>query len=130
MTLAIQGLGFDFPMQGHSSQPKYASKPFGEISDFVKQLTVDFSNYFVEKNKAQSNWVSTSTKDTAIVINGRFVSSNKVPDVRGLGLRDALFILENAGLKVKTYGRGKVKKQSLPVGRSYKKGERIVIQLS
>lgn len=46
MTLAIQGLGFDFPMQGHSSQPKYASKPFGEISDFVKQLTVDFSNYF------------------------------------------------------------------------------------
>lgn len=64
------------------------------------------------------------------MIRDRYIAINRIPDVRGLGLKDALFILENAGLRVKVYGRGKVRKQSLPVGQGFNKGERIVIELS
>lgn len=40
----------------------------------------------------------------------------QVPDVRGLTLRDALFLLENRGFRVLVEGRGKVKEQSVPPG--------------
>lgn len=40
-----------------------------------------------------------------------------VPDVTGMGARDAVYMLENAGIKVKLSGRGKVKSQSLMAGK-------------
>ena len=52
-----------------------------------------------------------------------------VPSVQGMGLRDALFLLENKGLKVSARGRGKVLAQSLPPGTSVKKGQVIYLQL-
>lgn len=43
----------------------------------------------------------------------RYVEKGHVPDVRGMRLRDALFILENLGLRVEFEGRGRVSMQSL-----------------
>lgn len=54
---------------------------------------------------------------------------NGVPDVKGYGLRDALFRLEQAGLKVRAKGTGSVSKQSLPPGTPFKRGECIEILL-
>ena len=52
-----------------------------------------------------------------------------VPDVSGMGARDAVFLLENAGLKVKISGAGKVVKQSLHPGVSAK-GQSIILYLN
>ena len=52
-----------------------------------------------------------------------------MPDLKGYGLRDAVFRLESMGLKVKREGTGYVKSQSIPVGRSVKRGETVVLQL-
>lgn len=52
-----------------------------------------------------------------------------VPDVRGMGLKEALFLLENAGLKVTFSGRGAVKEQSLKAGTRCNEGEKIEIKL-
>ena len=41
---------------------------------------------------------------------------DQVPDVRGLPLRDALFLLENRGFRVSIEGHGKVKAQSVAPG--------------
>ena len=40
-----------------------------------------------------------------------------VPDVSGMGARDAVYYLERAGIKVKLHGRGKVKSQSIQPGK-------------
>lgn len=58
------------------------------------------------------------------------LKSDQMPDVRGLSLRDALYVLENRGLKVKYTGRGKVKNQSLRPGSGIKKGQLITIELN
>lgn len=58
------------------------------------------------------------------------IPENAIPDVSGMGLRDALYILETAGLNVKVNGKGKVKHQSLAPGQKIKQGETIVIELS
>lgn len=56
--------------------------------------------------------------------------AGSVPDVRGMGLKDALYLLENAGLKVTIQGKGKVTSQSVDPGKSLQKGSTIAIQLS
>ncbi len=55
---------------------------------------------------------------------------NKVPDVKGMGLRDAIQILESNGLSVKATGRGAVNKQSIAPGTAIMKGQQIIIELS
>ena len=57
-------------------------------------------------------------------------AKNIVPDVTGLGMKDALYLLENKGLKVKASGRGKVIYQSLAGNSNFSHGQMIQIQLN
>jgi cell division protein FtsI (penicillin-binding protein 3) len=57
------------------------------------------------------------------------IKKNLVPDVVGMGARDAVYLLETAGLKVKLTGIGKVVRQSLPPG-SRANGQHIGIILN
>ena len=50
-------------------------------------------------------------------------AKNTVPDVKGMGARDAVFALESRGVKVRLSGRGKVTRQSLAPGKTIRKGE-------
>jgi cell division protein FtsI (penicillin-binding protein 3) len=52
-----------------------------------------------------------------------------IPDVKGMGLKDALYLLESMDLKVAVRGSGRVKEQSLEPGVALKKNETILIQL-
>lgn len=53
-----------------------------------------------------------------------------VPDVSGMGLKDALYLLENKGLRAVANGRGRVVNQSLAPGSTFKKGEKIILMLN
>ena len=55
--------------------------------------------------------------------------SGTVPDVRGMGARDAVYLLEHSGLKVRVNGRGKVKSQSLMPGKVIQRGMVCELQL-
>ncbi|MBK7763505.1 MAG: transpeptidase family protein [Bacteroidetes bacterium] len=57
-------------------------------------------------------------------------SQSMVPDVNGMGMRDAIYVLEKAGLKVIPQGKGKVIAQSIAPGAMYYKGQKITLQLS
>ena len=78
-------------------------------------------------------WVRAATdtafhaRTVALVVNP--VRPGRVPQVRGLSLRDALFLLENRGLHVRAIGTGRVREQSLPVGLPIKRGELITLTL-
>jgi cell division protein FtsI (penicillin-binding protein 3) len=56
--------------------------------------------------------------------------SGQVPDVTGMGLRDALYLLENRGIRVKVVGRGNVKSQSLTPGTRILPNAEVTIQLA
>jgi cell division protein FtsI (penicillin-binding protein 3) len=59
----------------------------------------------------------------------KIYGNSMVPDVTGMGARDAVFMLESRGLKVRLTGRGKVTLQSLPPGHHIRKGELCQLQL-
>ena len=52
-----------------------------------------------------------------------------MPDVRGMGLRDALYELESRGLRVTFSGKGSVVRQSIEAGKEYLLGEEVKIEL-
>ena len=52
------------------------------------------------------------------------------PNVAGMGLKDAVYLAENKGLKVIINGRGKVISQSLAAGTPFKKGQSLTIFLN
>jgi len=52
-----------------------------------------------------------------------------VPDVAGMGARDAVFLLEKKGIRVRLEGRGKVVSQSLAPGRKYNGSELCLLKL-
>ena len=53
-----------------------------------------------------------------------------VPDITGMGARDAIFCMESRGIRTRIYGRGKVIKQSLMPGTPVKKGSICIIELN
>jgi len=52
------------------------------------------------------------------------------PNVKGMGLKDALYLLENKGLTAVVSGRGKVVTQSITAGTNFTKGQKIILMLN
>ncbi|MBA3648093.1 MAG: transpeptidase family protein [Chitinophagales bacterium] len=66
----------------------------------------------------------------ALISKNKIRSTPQVPDVRGMGLRDAIYLLENCGLHVNINGTGAVYTQSLNPGTLAEKGKEITITLN
>ena len=58
------------------------------------------------------------------------IKEGVVPNVKGMGLVDAIFTMENAGFKSKITGKGKVIAQSLPAGQRLKIGSNVSLELN
>jgi cell division protein FtsI (penicillin-binding protein 3) len=68
--------------------------------------------------EANTAWTIGRVQGDSLFLLMRNMQPDIVPNVVGMGLRDAIFLLENRKIKVKTVGVGKVKSQSIKPGRS------------
>jgi cell division protein FtsI (penicillin-binding protein 3) len=88
-----------------------------------------YANLGFPRIEEDGRWLSFQLNKKEVKNYGvRFVSK-KVPNVVGMNLRDALFVLENQGFKVRAQGLGFVKSQSIPAGFPIQKNALITIQL-
>ncbi|MEX2589364.1 MAG: penicillin-binding protein [Chitinophagales bacterium] len=78
----------------------------------------------------QSEWMQCVNQREGVVLNSKEMESDVIPDVRGMGLRDAIYLLENLGLEVKVQGRGRVYYQSVRYGTPITQGREIVLKLT
>ena len=77
----------------------------------------------VKKGDNQAaNYVLASLKTKAQVPNNHESSKHTVPDVTGMGAKDAVYQLESRHIKARIKGRGKVKSQSIHAGTAVKQG--------
>jgi len=93
-----------------------------EVYSIIKVPTYDVDE--------TAEWVVTQNKDSIVKLDRRSIQSDIVPNVHGMGLRDALFLLENIGLRVNVIGFGIVAKQSIEPGTHVSRGDEISIILS
>jgi cell division protein FtsI (penicillin-binding protein 3) len=98
----------------------------------------DVNNIFSMFRYKETDSASSGSWRTSILQDGTVkliadnisTSAKTIPDVTGMGLKDAVYLLENMGLKVSASGRGKVIYQSLAQNTTFNKGELIKIQLN
>jgi cell division protein FtsI (penicillin-binding protein 3) len=90
----------------------------------IKQLNIPVGSV-----EGQSNWVAVKNDGDALEMNSIKFRTDMVPSVIGMGLRDAIYVLESKGLQVRIIGKGAVLKQSITPGAKIEKGSEIVIQL-
>lgn len=95
-----------------------------ELEEVLGKLNISTANLGIN-----SPWVTTAKRDTAVLLYNRYVKDQLVPDVGGMGAKDALFILENLGLHVELQGCGSVGSQSMEPGTRISKGDKIVLKL-
>lgn len=95
----------------------------------------DFLNYCNNENVAfvdnvqDNKWVSVEQTADNVFVNAVEMEENKVPDVKGMNITDAVYVLESMGWKVKFEGYGKVKSQSVKAGTELRKGSVINLVL-
>ncbi len=63
-----------------------------------------------------AEWVVSFREDNGIRFAPRRIRENMVPNVKGMSARDAIFILEQLGMKTNISGHGKVRSQSVEPG--------------
>ena len=82
------------------------------------------------RDTEETDWVITASDEAEhVVLKPRKINYSTVPNARGMGLRDALYVLENSGLKVGVSGTGMVQRQSLQPGSEVRRGTYIQIEL-
>ena len=74
-------------------------------------------------------WGKAERQSDLIALQQVQIDKNTVPDVTGMGARDAVYLLESLGLKVKLHGRGKVRSQSYSAGKQITAGSECVLNL-
>src|SRR5665647_1696822 len=84
-----------------------------DINEVLKNLDVRY------RRTADDDWIVTRESGDTVRLAGVKLQNGLVPDVRGMSLRDAMFLLENAGLRVRYSGKGRVRSQSPEHGSRY-----------
>ncbi len=78
----------------------------------IDDLTLVFKalNVPVKNNNGDSKWVATSAKKDKVDFNKK--AESELPNTIGMGLKDAVYLLENKGFAVRVNGKGVVKTQT------------------
>ena len=95
-----------------------------DLEEVYKQIDIDF----IEQIEAE--WVMPETKKDSVILHPKSVKQNLVPNVRGMNLEDAIYLLENMGLAVEVKGKGTIKRQSVRPGQRINKGAKITLELA
>ena len=81
------------------------------------------------RKTCDDNWVATRESGDTIRLAPVKIERGLVPDVRGMTLRDAIYILENSGLRVQFSGMGRVRKQTPEHGAKIFEGSTVSLDL-
>ena len=77
-----------------------------------------------------AQWAIPVSNTSSVVLLPSNHYQGTMPDVTGMGVKDAVYLLEQMGLKVVLNGKGNVARQSLSPGRMYLKGTVILLELA
>lgn len=119
------------PKGGVTHGGDLAAPVFRELSDRVmgvnaqKTSTISQSSAFKADatNKPKNRYIDSKNKISKVL------ASDKIPDVRGWNLKDAVYVLEKLGLKVSFQGYGNVVSQSIIPDTKVTKNRKIVLSL-
>ncbi|KYP16515.1 penicillin-binding protein [Flavihumibacter sp. CACIAM 22H1] len=109
-----------------SSVYRYAGNS-ENVRKVMEELRIPFTDSAGKKYQAT---VEPDASYQAVLKGAPAAGKMQMPELKGLGLRDALFLLEERRLKVQVKGKGKVKSQSVPPGQTIEPKQTIILELN
>ena len=92
------------------------------------------ANFDINRIVTHERWMVTSTTKTEVSLEVRRIErdlrNGNMPDLRGMGIQDAIYLLESYGLVVEITGNGSVQSQSISKGNKFIKGSLIKLELA
>lgn len=104
--------------------PQVKGGDYKALEYVMDELNVDYDDGEVE-----TSWVAAERKEKEVWMKDVPLKQNLVPNVQGMGAKDAVFLMESAGLKVALSGMGRVTSQSILPGRTIVKGQIVTLTL-
>lgn len=94
------------------------------LENVLDKLDID-----MDADSLETKWVRAETDSLSVKLRDVNIREGLVPSVVGMGAKDAVFLLENAGLKVSLSGLGRVASQSISAGQRAVKGQTVSLTL-
>lgn len=105
--------------------PRYDAGAIKDLETSLRWLGLDS---YRESGLEEWAVLKTEGRDSLVTAH-RTVGDKTIPSVIGMGLKDAIYLLENRGCRVQVEGVGKVRRQSLAPGTRSGGGQRCVLYL-
>lgn len=105
----------------------YPSSKVGDRSDILNLYQALDIPY--DKPDSDSQWLHGVDITNKVGFYEREITEKEVPNLKGMNARDAIYLVEQKGLKVVIHGKGKVSEQSLPAGQKINQGDLIHLYL-
>lgn len=116
----------------HASAPKVKDGNMAESAIILKEMGFPLSGDFREDDGSDKKlWGRIAFENDSIYeFKGRSINENIVPDVRGMGAKDAVYLMQQCNLEVEINGYGIVKSQSISGGTRIKGKRKIILTLA
>ena len=98
-------------------------------TDGIKNIFYTLKMPYADSSR-DNKWSGVYRQNSQPVVKAKTEEMKKVPDVKGMGLKDALYLLESRDLKVIARGTGKVKQQSISAGTIVSKNQKLILDLN
>lgn len=104
--------------------PAAAKGNYQDLSASLKAMS-----YAVMLPSQNPEWVAMDSSRAGILLMPEFYGTDTIPNLAGLTAKDAVFMMEKAGLTPVIHGKGVVLSQSLPAGSPLVKGGEIILTM-
>jgi cell division protein FtsI (penicillin-binding protein 3) len=98
-------------------------------SDEIKNIFYTLKMPYADSSH-DKKWSGVYREKNQPVVKSKNEEKKMVPDVKGMGLKDALFLLESRDIRVATRGTGKVKQQSILPGTIVLRNQKLILDLN
>lgn len=98
---------------------------YNDLKTVYTELGIKTDDYLHEEA-----WSVVLKNENKLEFESAEFAESKVPNVKGMSAKDAVYLLESLGLQANISGRGKVKRQSIKAGSALKSGQKINLQLA
>ncbi|MBR1643966.1 MAG: PASTA domain-containing protein [Alloprevotella sp.] len=111
----------------HTATPFVSNGDIKAAGEVLSNMNISFQRDEIPSGNA---WGVAEVRGQSISLRQSDLAGNIMPDMKGYGLRDAVYRLEKMGLKVKCIGAGHVVGQSMKPGQTVTAGEKVVLTLA
>jgi cell division protein FtsI (penicillin-binding protein 3) len=95
----------------------------------IAYLNNQFKLPYADSTSRTDEWIDMNGKNASVTLTKKQLDNGTMPELKGMGLKDVVYLCENIGLKVNVKGRGKVAGQSILPGSPIVKGQLINIAM-